>query len=262
MEIEPRMTATCDELKENRLTCTDCETVSRCVYRDGHWDSYDVETCDDGFFCNINEQKCSNATSYCNNVPTFICFAEGKFPDPFNCRKFYTCVYSSPGRLSAIEQVCQENSAYDVQTEVCSLNVTSNVCFEPSFTCEEAGDIGGWARSSTIFYICEKIPDSDVLIPRLSACGYNEIFDGDGCTQSNSQPTQSPSPTQSTENPSVTPPPDGGEEFVCREKGTFIDPENCSNYFVCDASLNLKTLSCPPGTFFSIETNACQLGSC
>lgn len=263
MEIAPRMTATCEELKENRLTCSDCNTVTRCVYRDGHWDSYDVETCGDDYSCNINEQKCSNATSFCNNLPTFVCFAEGKFPDPFNCRKYYTCVFSSPGRLAAIESVCLQNSAYDVQTEACSLNITSNVCFEPGFTCEEAGDIGAWARSSTIFYVCERIPDSDDLIPRLSACGFGEIFDGTGCINSNSSPTPSPtlSPTQTTDGPSGTPPA-GGEEFVCLEKGTFIDPQNCSNYFICDALLNVRALSCPPGTVFSLETNACRLGSC
>lgn len=262
MEIAPRMTASCEELQENRLTCTNCNTVSRCVFQNGQWETYDVETCEgNDVFCNIDEQKCSDVTSFCKDTPTFICFAEGRFPDPFSCRSYYTCVYSSPGRLSAIESSCPGSSAYDVQTQACSLSITSEVCFERGFKCEEAGDIGAWSRSNTIFYVCERAPNSENLIPRLSACGYGEVFEGTGCVNSTGGTTLSPSPTQSTEGPIVTPPP-GGDGFVCQEQGTFIDPSNCSNYFVCDAGLNVTELSCPPGTVFNPETKSCRFGSC
>lgn len=255
------MEATCDELQENRLTCSSCDTLSRCVLVNGKWESFDVQICDDTQeYCDIKELKCvpNTNTGYCRQNQ-FVCFTEGKFPDPYDCRSYITCV-SISGIMNAISNTCPDNTAYDISTEHCTLNLGADACFNDGYECEKAGDIGRWRGSDQIFYFCLQVADG-VFEPRLSRCGFGEVFNGEGCIPSDQAITSTSDPiTDSNTDPNTSP--TQGGPFVCESEGTFIDSSNCAVYYVCDVALNLSEWECPPGTFFSTATNSCTFGSC
>lgn len=48
--------------------CSDCQTLARCIYRNGHWETIWLEACDagQGLYCNANEQACSPNPGPCH----------------------------------------------------------------------------------------------------------------------------------------------------------------------------------------------------
>ncbi|XP_039433649.1 uncharacterized protein LOC120416053 [Culex pipiens pallens] len=227
------------------IICSDSSTVSYCILNGGQWREIPFDSCntEEGFFCNKQDGGCSQRIGPChpeNQEGVFVCSSEGVFPNPFDCRTYHMC-YVNAGNMVSIQIQCQ-NSAFSPTTNQCSLSLDHEVCLEPQWSCERAGDIGGWPGTDNLYYIC--VNTAGVLSPRLFRCDPNHVFEEGRCVEGSSDTTNSP----------------GG--FQCQSPGLSRDPSDCTRYFYCDMNLDSQHLQCPVGTIFDVASVSCVRGTC
>ncbi|XP_055377127.1 uncharacterized protein LOC129609221 [Condylostylus longicornis] len=268
---QPRQTTLCSERKLAGLICENCDRLAFCVQISNIWQTYPVEPCDisEGQFCNIYEEKCSDAPGPCNRFgyeENFPCTSDGIFPDPYDCQIYHMCYQAEPNAQDYLPIAgtarCEGNRAYSVISNDCSLTLLDDVCKRKQYTCSFPGESHFWPNNPNIFYICQPEVNNRgkyYLYPTLYRCAPGEIYVNSTClSKTEHNTTETPSinkTTFSTEKSS---------DILCDSKfGLREDPKDCNSYYYCTlTSEKAVHQTCPEKTFFDKHTLSCTLGHC
>ncbi len=259
-----RETSTCEDRQSSGLICQSCDLIATCVKVNNIWMTVPVERCDmdEGFYCNLNAQGCSNATGPCHPIGfegNFACTSEGVYPDPYDCQKYHMC-YKAGSTLVSANIDCGADKAFSAATGDCSLYINSTTCINRQYDCTNAGDSKSWPGNLNIFYICKARIDNSqrILYPTLYRCASGEVFNGRNCVQRSEYTGQ----IDNGSNNNGSSGDNGHLPFVCSKPGLFPVPNNCQSYYFCNAFLRLKMYNCPFNTHFEASAKACLRGAC
>lgn len=175
----------------------------------------------------------------------FTCRGPGVFPDPYNCRKFHTCVFSG-SVLKDITSECADGYAFNPYTGRCGIRLEDpRNCSSSVPICTSPGKSGPIGNYPGIFYLCVEgfIGFYPHYLPELFACPSNQYFNGSSCLD--------PTPIFLD------------KEGKCIEKGMFHYPSSCKLTTVC-GSIGSEPIvvSCPPNMKFDQIKRECAPLTC
>lgn len=137
-----------------------------------------------------------------------------------------------------------------------SLQLTSRPCVDgPLPPCSYAGQTGVDPENPSIYYVCVKDDNTNILVYTLRKCEYGWIYNPSTyhCVESETTVTTTSSSTSGTTTTI-------GDH--CQYLRVYPDEENCHYYYLCTEDLQLKHCACFIGFYFNKQQSQCVLGVC
>ncbi|CAF2037508.1 unnamed protein product [Rotaria magnacalcarata] len=182
-------------------------------------------------------------------VDEFVCPKDGRWPNPTDCEKYYTC-----NSGINIEGWCGTGMTYDPNHQRCDLskNIECKNGERPTWTPPE-----GWLQSeSATNYVVTKTTT-------VSSHDDNEEeeFEVKKKTRTSSNPkmttTSTRASTKLARNRVTASMPELMENSDCIFQGNMPDPDNCQSYYSCRDDV-VKRMRCPEKQLFDGDTRLCN----
>ncbi|KAL0281172.1 UNVERIFIED_CONTAM: hypothetical protein PYX00_002236 [Menopon gallinae] len=162
----------------------------------------------------------------------FTCPGDGYFIDPFDCQTYYYCFWGFATKVR-----CPENTYFDESRSICACNIPNRCKVDERFVCPEVG-----------FF-----PDPRDC-RRYFACNFSGIASSHKCPKGRYFDEKSQTCTYQMPQRCL---PVSSDRFVCRVRGYFADPVNCSIFHVCNSTGAKYTGTCQPNTYYHDNAQAC-----
>ncbi|XP_077298068.1 uncharacterized protein LOC143919562 [Arctopsyche grandis] len=243
-----------NECTQTGFMCDDCTTSAFCIeLPNGDFVKEVVESCSTGSTCLAQTGKCTTESNYECGVDDIgyqiKCHKQsGIFPNPFSCKKFFTCVnIPNSDQYDIFHDECATGYAFDPLTTRCTLKVENNECPNSIPTCQNSSQSGAIEGNPAIYYMCwprQLVDGSTIYFPELFYCQNNYIYNVTKCID--------PTPPSGLDN-----------NGLCVDKGLFYYPGDCIKYKDCSATGKPPIIrTCANHYKFDNKLNKCVLFTC
>jgi hypothetical protein len=257
-----------------------------------------LEECSSLYKCPTNKNSATTLSADCiTQKDNFECTDIGRFkkPDDATCTKYYLCSVTPSGSFLKTEYVCPNGTHFDHANRICSSNYqcscTNEVTHSPVTTttkyptCTVAEDKfkcfkeGRFVNNKDVtcarYFLCSLLTNGSYVQTEYS-CPLGSLFDPElhlcstlyqcpcsTTTRVTTTRSSSTVPTTTTINCNTTQ--ENIPEFVCSEKGRFVNlkDKTCTTYFLCSLLHNNSFIqtgySCPLGSFFDPKLHICSV---
>lgn len=98
-------------------------------------------------------RSCRDDTNFCENEGNYVCTspvddrvrcqAEGYFPDPYDCKKYFICILKEDGGFDKYVRECKESQVYDsFMKQFKNVFKEGDFCVSPVSICKDDFDSG------------------------------------------------------------------------------------------------------------------------
>ncbi|XP_052123632.1 myrosinase 1-like isoform X2 [Frankliniella occidentalis] len=165
--------------------CLDCKSLVRCSKRNGvYWPLRATACpparpyCHDGHCVTSPPEEICSTTAEPKINSEFLCVANGYYPDPSSCRRYYFCVENV-----AYQYECVGNSVYHHQAAMCV--GSGAVCSTTACTPLLVGKYQLYEQDPTVYVVCMDTNPANALVarcPRNHTMSENTVSCQPACT--------------------------------------------------------------------------------